>query len=1046
MATTSAAQVSVIAVFIICVVCYFFTVPFCLQVIINGIEMAGYKWIGHNRSEIHVRGEKGSGGVGFLVRSILATQYNIEVIDSSKEGILWISLEHKDGKDGFKACVCYLPPVNSTRNDDANEFYDALLSQVHMYGKDSLFLLCGDFNSRCSNFENYIPGVDKIPERNIVDFKSNLYGELLCEYLINSSCCILNGRNCVKNNYTYVSQLGSSVVDYCIVPYESLNLFESFEVITMSELLEKHKLLEYADPRVSKPDHSMLIWNINIDKIVRGNMNEEINTCEYKKYDLNNIPSSFLATHLHKIEDLISSLEVQSANCSEIDQIYSDFVNLLKVEMTENLSYKVIKMSSGLLSNKRRRIKKPWWTDKLTQLWNNVCVAEKAMLESKSDSRKRQCRIEFIDKRKTFDREAQRAKRTHWRKQMVEIDDMETTNHSEFWKKIGRIGVGTERRKLIPMSVQLPDGSIAHGREAVVTEWKRSYCSLLNPETVNSEYVMDQRLDTEIEMNNEITSFEVVNAVRSLKRNKAVGVDEIPAEILKVPTNLFNDTDIDKQQVNNAIHVKLMSDFKQKWNEDLHKDTTRRNGPGGVLYYGGQMSCTQRVEQNKHLPIIYVITPTYKRLTQIPELTRLGNTLRNVPAVHWVVVEEGNRTLEEVRHLLMKIDIQFTYLSATRYKHVPNTLKGIHQRNEAIFWLRNNIDISKDGVVYFADDDNTYDLEIFTEMRYTKKISVWPVGFVSKKKYQTPILENGKVVKFDAWNTKHRQFPIDMAGFALNTKTFYYNDDLYFRRTFQKGYQESSFLEICCTLNDLEPKANGCTKIFSSEGCWVCANECLQILGGLGYMKDYPYERLLRDGRILMIFEGTNEILRMFVALQGCQHAGKQLKDLVKKLRNPLANPGLFFGTLKKRMMSDPLKPALKLHLDEEVHPSLKTAAQSLGDRHFYIPDSRKSIREKVVHEQLDLKRLANIVIDLYAMTSCIARTSRSLSIGLRNSDHELLITNTFCYEADLRIKHEMQQLLKGKTENTDETIHKIADLVFKNKGYAASHPLDRNW
>ncbi|CAG2238320.1 unnamed protein product [Mytilus edulis] len=147
---------------------------------------------------------------------------------------------------------------------------------------------------------------------------------------------------------------------------------------------------------------------------------------------------------------------------------------------------------------------------------------------------------------------------------MVEIDDMETTNHSEFWKKIGRIGVGTERRKLIPMSVQLPDGTIAHGREAVVSEWKRAYCSLLNPETVNSEYVMDQRLDTEIEMNNEITSFEVVNAVRSLK------------------PNLFNDTDIDKQQVNNAIHVKLMSDFKQKWNEDLHKDTTRRNGPGDV--------------------------------------------------------------------------------------------------------------------------------------------------------------------------------------------------------------------------------------------------------------------------------------------------------------------------------------------------------------------------------------------------------------------------------------------------------------------------------
>lgn len=44
-------------------------------------------------------------------------------------------------------------------------------------------------------------------------------------------------------------------------------------------------------------------------------------------------------------------------------------------------------------------------------------------------------------------------------------------------------------------------------------------------------------------------------------------------------------------------------------------------------------------------------------------------------------------------------------------------------------------------------------------------------------------------------------------------------------------------------------------QVFSSEGCWSCVNECLQILGGLGYMKDYPYERYLRDGRILMIFE-----------------------------------------------------------------------------------------------------------------------------------------------------------------------------------------------
>ena len=43
--------------------------------------------------------------------------------------------------------------------------------------------------------------------------------------------------------------------------------------------------------------------------------------------------------------------------------------------------------------------------------------------------------------------------------------------------------------------------------------------------------------------------------------------------------------------------------------------------------------------------------------------------------------------------------------------------------------------------------------------------------------------------------------------------------------------------------------------MFSSEGAWQCVSEALQILGDSGYMRDYPYERMLRDTRILLIFE-----------------------------------------------------------------------------------------------------------------------------------------------------------------------------------------------
>ncbi len=64
-------------------------------------------------------------------------------------------------------------------------------------------------------------------------------------------------------------------------------------------------------------------------------------------------------------------------------------------------------------------------------------------------------------------------------------------------------------------------------------------------------------------------------------------------------------------------------------------------------------------------------------------------------------------------------------------------------------------------------------------------------------------------------------------------------------------------------------------KIMGSETVWRVANEALQIAAGIGYMADYPYERLLRDARINLIFEGTNEILRCFVALSGMQGPGR---------------------------------------------------------------------------------------------------------------------------------------------------------------------------
>ena len=46
---------------------------------------------------------------------------------------------------------------------------------------------------------------------------------------------------------------------------------------------------------------------------------------------------------------------------------------------------------------------------------------------------------------------------------------------------------------------------------------------------------------------------------------------------------------------------------------------------------------------------------------------------------------------------------------------------------------------------------------------------------------------------------------------------------------------------------------------------WV-TTEAVQVLGGYGYMQEYPVERMLRDAKITQIYEGTNEILRLVIA------------------------------------------------------------------------------------------------------------------------------------------------------------------------------------
>ncbi len=98
-------------------------------------------------------------------------------------------------------------------------------------------------------------------------------------------------------------------------------------------------------------------------------------------------------------------------------------------------------------------------------------------------------------------------------------------------------------------------------------------------------------------------------------------------------------------------------------------------------------------------------------------------------------------------------------------------------------------------------------------MRYTYRVSVWPVGLVGGMKFERPVVEDGKVVRFHTGWRPNRPFPIDMAGFAVSLKFILTSPQARFDGDAQMGFLESSFLQHLVTIDDLEPKADLCTKV-----------------------------------------------------------------------------------------------------------------------------------------------------------------------------------------------------------------------------------------
>lgn len=232
------------------------------------------------------------------------------------------------------------------------------------------------------------------------------------------------------------------------------------------------------------------------------------------------------------------------------------------------------------------------------------------------------------------------------------------------------------------------------------------------------------------------------------------------------------------------------------------------------------------------------------------------------------------------------------------------------------------------------------------------------------------------------------------------------------------------------------------SKVFGSESAWFVTDEAIQILGGMGYMRDCGIERVMRDIRIFRIFEGTNDILRLFIALTGMNYAGKHLKELQKKVQS--FDIGTILNESKKRIGS---KIGMQsLPSISEVPSPLAESAQLAQKASIEFGETVEKVLikygKRITDEQFVVNKIAQSTIDIYAMFVVLSRASRSVNNKKATSEHEANIANLFCAEASRRVSVNLKDALDGNFIKNTKLMQSIAKDVSAAGQAVPEHPL----
>ncbi|KRZ04200.1 Very long-chain specific acyl-CoA dehydrogenase, mitochondrial, partial [Trichinella zimbabwensis] len=250
------------------------------------------------------------------------------------------------------------------------------------------------------------------------------------------------------------------------------------------------------------------------------------------------------------------------------------------------------------------------------------------------------------------------------------------------------------------------------------------------------------------------------------------------------------------------------------------------------------------------------------------------------------------------------------------------------------------------------------------------------------------------------------------------------------------------------------------SKIYSSEAAWYVCDETIQVLGGMGYMKECGVERVMRDlpvGIHTVYFSfSTGKAFQFFVSIS-IQYAGGHLQELQQALKTPLANYGLIRDEVIRRAKRI-VKITSAASLVENVHPSLAECAKQVTHLVELYGEAVECLLLKygkaIIEKQFLLIPLAEAAMYIFAMAVILSRASQTIAGGYSSSVHESKLCHLFCAivsclncaNSSTPAKEDVSRRLSlvgsPNFKATSDLMSEIAIEVAENGGLVHNHPL----